>query len=272
MKYGYLMSDDITDIKELPSIDIIKQRGIYVIVNTVSRKVYVGKTENSFEYRYNVHLYELCHNCHINKHLQNAWNKYGTDAFIFCVYVESYFGNSISCPKKYTEFRNWLDNKETETIKHFRSILPFNAVYNYNDGGEGGINPTPELSQKLHDKNVESWKRPSTRKKRIDGIKRTCKKNSESGKLSKVQEDSWKNPETRENRINGIYKAYQDPKKKENHLNGVRAFYKTEAGRAQIERLHEIKRKKREQLQFEEKLINEILMLGNTRLMSIVLR
>ena len=259
MKYGYLESDDITDIKELQSNEILKKRGIYVIVNTVNNKVYVGKTEKTFEYRNNVHSYELYHNCHINKHLQSAWKKYGSEAFIFCIYIESPYENAIADVKRYNEFKKWLDDKEVETIRHFRSILPLNAVYNYNDGGEGGIHPTTELSKKLHDKNVESWKRPSTRKKRIDGIKRTCKKNSESGKLSKVQEDSWRNPETRENRINGIYKAYQDPKKKENHLNGVRAFYKTEAGRAQIERLHEIKRKKREQLQFEKNLLMKYL-------------
>ena len=239
MKYGYLASDDILDIKELPSDDIVKQRGIYVIVNTVSHKVYVGKTAKSFKYRYDVHLYELYHNCHINKHLQNAFKKYGTDAFIFCIYEVAPYEISKKKKKRYDEFKKWISNKEIETIKHFRSILPQNAVYNQNDGGEGGVNPTPELSQKLHDKNVASWKRTSTRKKRIDGIKKTCKINSESGKLSKVQEECWKNPETRENRINGIYKAYQDPVKKKNHRDGVRAFYKTFDGKWQLAELKE---------------------------------
>ena len=272
MKYGYLTSDDISDIKELPSDDIVKQRGIYVIVNTMSRKVYVGKTAKSFKYRYDVHLYELYHNCHINKHLQNAFKKYGTDAFIFCIYEVSPYETSIVNPRRYDEFKKWLDDKEIETIRHFRSILPNNAVYNQNDGGEGGVNPTPELSKKLHDKNVASWKRTSTRKKRIDGIKKTCKINSESGKLSKVQEECWKNPETRENRIKGLKNAYKDPIKKQRHLEGVRAFYKTEKGKEQLRRLHEIKRIKQEQRYLEEKLKNEKILLSNTKLMSIVLR
>ena len=272
MKYGYLESDDITDIKELQSDEILKKRGIYVIVNTVSRKVYVGKTEKTFEYRNNVHSYELYHNCHINKHLQSAWKKYGSEAFIFCIYIESPYENAISDVKRYNEFKKWLDDKEVETIRHFRSILPLNAVYNYNDGGEGGIHPTPELYKKLHDKNVESWKRPSTRKKRIDGIKRKCKINSESGKLSKVQETTWKNSETREKRIKGLKNAYKDPIKKQRHLEGVRAFYKTEEGKEQIRRLHEIKRIKKEQRYLEEKLKNEKILLSNTKLMSIVLR
>lgn len=272
MKYGYLASDDISDIKELPSKDIVKQRGIYVIVNTVSRKVYIGKTENSFEYRNKCHSYAANNGGHNNSHLQHAWSLYGEEAFIFCIYHISPYEQSISDVKKYNEFKKWIDSKEIETIIHFRSILPNNAVYNQNDGGEGGVNPTPELSQKLHDKNVASWKRTSTRKKRIDGIKRTCKKNSESGKLSKAQEDSWKDPETRENRIKGVKNAYKDPKKKQRHLEGVRAFYKTEEGKEQIRILHELQRKKKEQRQLEEKLINEILLVGNAKLMSIILR
>lgn len=147
MKYGYLESDDITDIKELQSDEILKKRGIYVIVNTVNNKVYVGKTEKTFEYRNWCHTYSANKGGHDNMHFQHAWNLYGEDAFIFCVYIESPYENAIADVKRYNEFKKWLDDKEVETIRHFRSILPLNAVYNYNDGGEGGIHPTPELSK-----------------------------------------------------------------------------------------------------------------------------
>lgn len=239
MKFGYLVSDDITKIHELPSDEIKDNRGIYVIVNIITNKVYVGKTEKSFGYRNNVHSYELNHNCHINKHLQNSWKKYGENAFIFCVHKISPYKKAIASPLKYKEFRKWLDITEIKTIQHFRSILPHNAVYNYNDGGEGGVNPTSEISKKLHDKDIESWKHESTRRKRIEGIKRACKKNSESGKLSKVQEECWKNQEIRENRISGVKNAYNDPIKKQRHLDGVRKFYNSIDGRWQLAKLQE---------------------------------
>ena len=88
MKYGYLGSYDISRVHELPSKELLQERGLYVILNTVSHKIYVGKTDKSFKYRFDVHNYELCHKCHLNKHLQNSWNKYGSGVFIFCILIK----------------------------------------------------------------------------------------------------------------------------------------------------------------------------------------
>lgn len=117
-------------------------------------------------------------------------------------------------------------------------------LYNQNDGGDGGVDPTPELSALLSQRDRESWKRESTRKRRIKGIKRTCKKNSESGKLHQVQKDTWKNKATRDARVSGLKKAYKDPVKKQRHLDGVRKFYKSPEGKAQLERLRYLRWKK----------------------------
>lgn len=56
--------------------------GIYVIINTVSNKVYVGQAVNIKE-RWKRHDIALSGNKHRNAHLQAAWNIYGKDAFIF---------------------------------------------------------------------------------------------------------------------------------------------------------------------------------------------
>lgn len=57
--------------------------GIYKISNLVSGRVYVGQTKERFQRRYWLHQWELRNGCHDNKYLQNAWNKYGEDNFIF---------------------------------------------------------------------------------------------------------------------------------------------------------------------------------------------
>lgn len=56
--------------------------GIYVILNTKNGKVYIGQTKD-FLTRKHHHTYQLTSNCHSNKHLQAAWNKYGEKSFKF---------------------------------------------------------------------------------------------------------------------------------------------------------------------------------------------
>lgn len=59
-----------------------KISGIYVIVNTVNGKVYVGQTSD-FRTRWNKHKSSLILGIHDNRHLQAAWSKYGQDVFEF---------------------------------------------------------------------------------------------------------------------------------------------------------------------------------------------
>jgi group I intron endonuclease len=56
--------------------------GIYKILNTHNRMIYVGSAVD-FQQRFYLHIYHLNANTHFNKHLQNAWNKYGENAFEF---------------------------------------------------------------------------------------------------------------------------------------------------------------------------------------------
>src|SRR5579859_1414595 len=55
---------------------------IYRILNTVNKHRYYGHT-NCANRRENDHFLDLQRGIHTNDHLQNAWNKYGPDAFIF---------------------------------------------------------------------------------------------------------------------------------------------------------------------------------------------
>jgi group I intron endonuclease len=56
--------------------------GIYKITNSVNGKFYIGSS-NDIQHRWNEHKSKLKTNSHVNKKLQNAWNFYGEDKFLF---------------------------------------------------------------------------------------------------------------------------------------------------------------------------------------------
>ena len=64
-----------------------KVSGIYKIINKTNGKYYIGSSVNIKKRWFN-HKHELNKNNHGNDYLQNAWNKYGKDAFDFMI-VES---------------------------------------------------------------------------------------------------------------------------------------------------------------------------------------
>ena len=66
-------------------------KGIYKITNTANGNVYIGQAVN-INARVASHINNLKSNNHVNKHLQNAWNKYGQDSFVFSVFVGIFFG------------------------------------------------------------------------------------------------------------------------------------------------------------------------------------
>lgn len=95
------------------------QCGIYSITNKLNGKRYIGQTYN-FKYRWMRHRSYLKHNTEHNAHLQNAWNKYGSENFEFEI-IEN-------CPF------NQLDEREIFWINYFDSK---DNGYNFADGGLG---------------------------------------------------------------------------------------------------------------------------------------
>lgn len=56
--------------------------GVYKITCLANNKIYIGSSSNILK-RWSNHRYELRHDTHSNRYLQNAWNKYGEDSFKF---------------------------------------------------------------------------------------------------------------------------------------------------------------------------------------------
>jgi group I intron endonuclease len=112
--------------------------GIYKIENLINHKLYIGKS-NNIESRWVHHKALLNKNRHINKPLQNAWNKYGEENFDFSV-IHVCNDNSV------------LPMLEIYYISKYNSFVN-NHGYNLTIGGEGcaGRIITEEFRQKVGD-------------------------------------------------------------------------------------------------------------------------
>ena len=62
---------------------------LYAIKHKNTENIYVGQTTQHIKKRWGQHRYDLRNNCHHNPHLQNAWNKYGENAFVFEILDET---------------------------------------------------------------------------------------------------------------------------------------------------------------------------------------
>lgn len=104
--------------------------GVYQI--KINDKTYVGSTTKSFKERLSIHLRKLKGGKHENKHLQNAYNKYGKDFLEFSILeVVKNKEDCIPCEQK------WIDK-----IRPEYNILP-------KAGSRLGIKATEETKRKL---------------------------------------------------------------------------------------------------------------------------
>ena len=119
--------------------------GIYRITCIATGKIYIGSAINLWK-RWKVHRRELNRGRHHNPILQNAWNKYGKESFVFEV-LELVLPISLTAREQY-----WLD-----TVKPF-SRKGFNV--DRVAGSPLGRKHTPETRAKLREINLG---KPGTR-------------------------------------------------------------------------------------------------------------
>lgn len=107
--------------------------GIYAITNLINGKRYIGSTVD-FVKRKSQHLRQLTENCHYNAHLQNAWNKYGSDAFIFARIKECDSDRLLELE----EFLiNFLQTNKKEFGYNLRKVASSNAGMDFKRYSEG---------------------------------------------------------------------------------------------------------------------------------------
>lgn len=112
---------------------------IYKIQNTINHKFYLGSTINK-KIRFARHINSLYNGIHHSKKLQNAWNKYGEDNFVFIIIEDNIDNNDIKNKEQY-----YLDN-----------LMPYKYGYNISDSANGwtiGKKHTEETKIKIGNKN-----------------------------------------------------------------------------------------------------------------------
>ena len=183
--------------KESNMNSIYSTFGIYRITNTVNGKSYIGKTGMNFGDRWDCHRAQLNGGHHDNPHLQRAWNKYGKEAFEFCV-VEVVTDVAM------------LNELEIKYIKQYREA---GKCYNILDGGDGGFllgsHLSEETKRKIGEKNRANMlgrklseetrqKMSASQKKRYDNL--SDEERAEHGRISSEKASGYKwSSEAKEN-------------------------------------------------------------------------
>lgn len=133
---------------------------IYKINNTKENKIYIGKTINSIQKRFQRHLQDALSN-RLDTHLARAIRKYGAENFTIELVDQA-------------ETEDELNKKEIYWIEYYNS---YNQGYNETKGGEGGNTyqkKTPEELDKIKQKISESkkgGKNPNARPVKIKNVK-----------------------------------------------------------------------------------------------------
>lgn len=109
--------------------------GIYKITNLISNKVYVGSAIN-LSNRKATHFYKLRNNTHGNSHLQNAYNKYQEENFIFEI-LEIVDDCSILINAE----QKWINEYKNQNIKLYNICIIAGSRY--------GINHTNKTKRKM---------------------------------------------------------------------------------------------------------------------------
>ncbi len=131
--------------------------GIYMIKNSINNKMYIGQAVNIYKRWEYGHASCLNKNNHKNKHLQNAWNKYGKDNFEFKILEEC--------------VREELNDKEKYWISYYDS---FENGYNLTKGGEGilGLKFSSETKQKIRNAHLGKKLSDETKQKLSEYFKK----------------------------------------------------------------------------------------------------
>lgn len=102
---------------------IIENSGIYKIINKITKKFYLGST-NNYKKRWEIHKCSLNNNNHANQYLQNSWNKHGENNFVFKKFeiIENTFSTLI-------EFKK---NRIKKEQYYLDTLKPWNKKIGYN--------------------------------------------------------------------------------------------------------------------------------------------
>jgi len=149
--------------------------GIYKITNLVNNKIYIGSAIR-IDRRFYAHKSQLNKNCHVNRHLQNAWNQHGPESFAFerlekvkskskLIEREQYYLDTLLYAQ---EFLKKEDVRFSELGYNLNPTAGSNLGVKYSEESKkkmGEWERTPEMREKLSTINKERFADPILREK-----------------------------------------------------------------------------------------------------------
>lgn len=154
----------------------MKLSGVYTITNTVSGRVYVGKSLN-IPVRFRAHKRKLSRGNHENVWLQRAWLKYGESAFVFEIVLEMPGASPLEIAL--------AEGRTGELYDKKYNVMVITK--------EGQFSP-PSVRQKIGAATRQRMMRPEARLFHSSDLKAR-----------------WADPEHRQIRVEALTKAWQDP-------------------------------------------------------------
>lgn len=151
-----------------------KKIGVYVLMNTKNNKMYIGQSNNPIEERYWVHISTLRNNKHYNRLLQNDYNVYKEDSFIFYLLEE--------CSDTKNREKYWI-----------RVLDTYGSGYNLTYGGDGalGVVVSNETKKRIGEKNrinnLGNKASLSTRAKMSESQKKVKRNHSQYAKMNSTR-------------------------------------------------------------------------------------
>lgn len=165
----------------------MKKIGIYMIINKVNNKKYIGSSRNLTQRRRS-HLYKLRHGKHENNHLQNAFNKYGEENFKFDIIEECSIED--------------LAKKENENIKEWKTLLRDKG---YNISPKTG---NKEVSQETRNKlSILAKNRTTEHKKKLAESRRGWNPSKEIRKKMSESHMGYQMPQEQKDKISKALKG-----------------------------------------------------------------
>lgn len=157
-------------------------RYIYKITNVSNGKVYIGQTKNKNE-RKHQHFCELRNNKHANRHLQNSFNKYGEESFVYEI-IDHCNVEEIDAKEKY-----W--------INHFSSTNDKKG-YNIEEGGCQTKNLSQFTRNKISKKAKARFQDPEQRRLASERAKKRFQDPKERERLSIINKGRIRGEDFRE--------------------------------------------------------------------------
>jgi group I intron endonuclease len=164
--------------------------GIYKITNKATNKFYIGSAVNTVN-RWSLHKNKLKSNSHPNKHLQNAWDKYGQENFIFEIIEECSREDLIVTEQKYLDIlKPWDNNIGYNIAKVAGNTL---GCYHTDESKEliskNNKASSPEVKQKMKD----YWSNSENRRHISEARKTHLSKEENRQAISRAIKNHYKN-------------------------------------------------------------------------------